>query len=211
MEQPRDNVVEAFTLIELLAVIGVIALVAAVIFPALAREKQKARRIQCMENLKQLGVSFRPNPIDNGNRPSTQASTNREAALGYIASGEAFRYFQAMSNHLSVPKVLVCPADVRVPAKDFGPGLSNANLSYFVNLNASETYPQMVCYGDRNLTNGLPLQNGLLVLTSNSLVGWTHELHNLQGNLALADGSVQGIANSRLSGLWAGTNRLAMP
>src|ERR1035437_1784578 len=86
MEQPRDNVVEAFTLIELLAVIGVIALVAAVIFPALAREKQKARRIQCMENLKQLGVSFRPNPIDNGNRPSTQASTNREAALGYIAS-----------------------------------------------------------------------------------------------------------------------------
>jgi prepilin-type processing-associated H-X9-DG protein len=211
MRRLRDNAVEAFTLIELLVVIGVIALVVAVIFPALARAKQKTRRIQCTDNLKQLGLSFRFQAIDTSDGPATQASTNREGTLGYIANTEAFRYFQAMSNHLATPKILVCPADVRTPSKDFGPGFSNTNLSYFVNLDASETYPQMVLYGDRNLTNGVPLQNGLLVLTSNSVVGWTHELHNRQGNVAMADGSVQGWSSSRLSGLWIFTNRLAMP
>jgi prepilin-type processing-associated H-X9-DG protein len=110
------------------------------------------------------------------------------------------------------PKILICPADVRVPAKDFGPGFSNMNLSYFVNLDADESYPQMFLYGDRNLTNGLPLQEGIMVLAPNRALGWTHELHNDQGNVALADGSVQGFANSRLSGLVLGTtNRLAMP
>jgi prepilin-type processing-associated H-X9-DG protein len=67
-------------------------------------------------------------------------------------------------------------------------------------------------YGDRNLTNGWPLENGMLVLTPNRPVGWTHELHNRQGNVALADGSVQEFANSSLPGLLVGTtNRLAMP
>jgi prepilin-type processing-associated H-X9-DG protein len=211
MEQSRHNTVEAFTRIELLAVIGIIALVAAVLLPALAREKQKAMRIQCTDNLKQLGLAFRSQALDSGHGLSTQAPTNRAGALSYITNAEAFRYFQAMSNYSSTPNVLVCPADVRAPAKDFGPGFSNTNLSYFVSLDANETYPQMFLFGDRNLTNGLPLQNGLLILTSNSVVSWTHELHNGQGNVAMADGSVQGLANGRLYGLWAGTNRLAMP
>jgi prepilin-type processing-associated H-X9-DG protein len=70
----------------------------------------------------------------------------------------------------------------------------------------------MFLAGDRNLTNGLPLQEGVLVLTPNRRVGWTHELHDRQGNIAMADGSVQGWANSRLLGFGVGiTNRLAMP
>ena len=118
---------------------------------------------------------------------------------------------------LSNPKLLVCPADTRVPAKDLGPGFSNTNLSYFVGLDADETYPQMFLYGDRNLTNSLPLQHGILVLVPNRPVGWTHELHNGQGNIALADGSVQGWTSSHLSQAMVGplvtsiTNRLAMP
>jgi len=211
MKRSRNKAVEAFTFIEMLVVIGVIALVVALLLPALARQKQKAKRLQCTENLKHLGLAFGSQALDSGDGLSTQASTNREGTLGFITNTEAFRYFQAMSNYSSTPNVLVCPADVRAPAKDFGPGFSNTNLSYFVSLDANETYPQMFLFGDRNLTNGLPLQNGLLILTSNSVVSWTHELHNGQGNVAMADGSVQGLANGRLYGLWAGTNRLAMP
>ena len=202
----------ALTRVELLVVIGVIALVAALVLPGIGRQKQRVRRIQCTDNLKQLSLSFRTWAINGANDFSSQASTNREAALGRLTNGQAFRCIQVMSNELGTPKILVCPADTRVPAKDFGRGLSNANLSYFVNPDAEESYPQMLLYGDRNLTNGLPLQDGILVLTPNRPVGWTHELHNCQGNVALADGSVLGLANSRLSGLVVGTtNRLAMP
>jgi hypothetical protein len=99
-----------------------------------------------------------------------------------------------------------------VPAKDFGPGFSNRNLSYFVNPDVDERFPNMFLYGDRNLTNGLPLQNGLLVLVPDRRVGWTHELHNGYGNVVLADISVQAWTSSRLSSSLGGlTNRLVMP
>ena len=217
MKRYQNITLEAFTLVEVLVVLGVIALTVALVLPGMARAKQKARRIQCTDNLKQLGLAFRTRAINGGAELSADASTNRQAAIGRITSGEAYRHFQVLSNELGNPKILVCPADTRVAAKDLGPGFSNANLSYFVGLDAEETYPSMFLYGDRNLTNGLPIQDGILVLMPNTPLGWTRELHDRQGNVALADGSVQGIASSRLWSctvrpLVAGmTNRLAMP
>jgi prepilin-type processing-associated H-X9-DG protein len=141
--------------------------------------------------------------------------TNTSGSLEFTNSAQVFRHFQAASNELNNPIVLRCPSDDgRQKTRDFSK-LANNNLSYFVGLDAVETNPELVLSGDRNITGGTLVNSNLLLVRPNSLLSWTKAIHTSQGNVGLADGSVQQVTVQRLNQqIAAMTNpviRLAIP
>lgn len=212
----REDRKSGYTLIEILAVIAILAILMTILLPALAKQKNKKLQIDCANNLKQVDLSFRLWPPDSSDAFQMARSTNYGGTKEFVPTSEVFRHFQTMSNELGTPKILVCPADEgRKPAENFV-NLNNANLSYFVGADASQELPGSFLSGDRNITNSFIPQNGMLELTTNQTVGWTQEIHKRKGNIALADGSVQQCNSVQLqtnflanSGLI--TNRILLP
>ena len=194
--EPRNSA--GWTLIELLVLIAMLAIVFALIPTVPPKAKARAQRISCTSNLKQVGLATRLYVNDLGGQFSWQVPMASNGTLELATSPQVFRHFQALSNELVTPKVLVCPSDrQRIKTADFV-RFSNTNLSYFVSLDARENAPQLILSGDRNITGGT-LSNGFLrLLTPLTEAGWTSDLHNNAGNLGLADGSVQQVTAAGL-------------
>ena len=194
------NRIRGFTQIELLVVIGVLALLAAMVFTALNAAKRKAERINCVYTLAPIGLAFRIWEGDHNDKyPMRFALTNSET-MKMMASGNAYVLWQTMSNELSTPKILHCPADTkRIAATNFTTGFSDANISYFFSLDAFESYPQMILVGDDNLiVDGVRVKPGILNLWTNN-IAWTKERHGGSGNIGMADGSVQQTTSAGLN------------
>jgi len=115
----RNHGSGGFTLIELLVVIAIIAILAAMLLPALASAKARAQRIQCVSQMKQLGLSFTMFAGDNGD-------TYPEAALhcngGQVAWDTLLLQYMGCKtdpeNFIGgawyadeCPKIELCPAD----------------------------------------------------------------------------------------------------
>jgi len=184
------------TLIEVLAIIAMLVIAAFILLHKLAKPNEKHLRFTCDNNLKQVGLSFRIYAGDNRDRYPMNSSTNNGSMVNEMTP--VYKYFLMLSNELGTVKAVTCPDDKKQKAAADFTTLSNSNISYFIGLDAHETFPQSILSGDRNITNGLPAKRGILGLTTNQMVDFTGEIHNKQGNIAIGDGSVQQVSSARL-------------
>lgn len=191
----------ALTLVDLIVVLAVLAVfvVMTMNMGVTEKDKAKAKQISCLNNLKQIMLAEQMWTSIHSNKYPMDITVTNHGVIELAANPDAWRIFQVMSNELSTPKLLFCPANVSGPARDFGPGFNRTNISYFINLDAADADPQVIVTGDDNFEiTGTPIKPGLLMATSNTPITWSATRHNHRGNIALSDGSVQSVTDAGL-------------
>jgi hypothetical protein len=185
----------AFTRLDLLAILVLVAVLSSVVLPALAGVRPRSLVVECANNLRRVGRGFQAWASDHGDRYPWSVP---RAEGGSFALTDVAEHFRAASNELGSPLILVCPSDTnRVVVSQWVYFFSSQSLSYFTGLHGNLSQPRAWLSGDRNVT-GADGQVCSLTQVSNctgfsqgSASTWLPNLHANAGNLLLGDGSVR--------------------
>jgi len=156
----------AFTLIELLVVIAIIAILAAMLLPALSKAKTKAQGIKCMSNTKQLMLAWHLFLTDENDR-IVQSYHGTAAQGGQIASD---------------PKA----SPWVVGWLDWTPSSDNTNVLFLTD----DKYAKLGPYVGKN-KNIFKCPADVYLSPSQLARGWSERVRSLSGNIGVGDGNAE--------------------
>jgi prepilin-type processing-associated H-X9-DG protein len=193
-----------FSVLELLVVIGIISMLAALLFPAFLTVRGKARQVVCASNLHQIGLSVSMYVQDNdGLYPRAVDAVDRAAPQGWAAFPDFAAdiprmgmLHEVLQPYIQSPQLFACPADTGFGVHDFYPVTMNAFPSSYEKYGTSYIYRTGIAArraGDASIT--APSQINVLLDSAGYWHGTLLPLAQ-RYNVLFADGHVRNVSRA---------------